>query len=63
MACPLKMAVAFLIIERPQGEWHKHALKFMFKASNNEAEYEVLIVGVKLCYTLGDDSVRAFSES
>jgi len=31
---------AGLIIETPEGRRHEHALKFMFKASNNEAEYE-----------------------
>jgi len=25
---------------------HEHALKFMFKASDNEAEYEAMIVGI-----------------
>jgi len=48
---------ADLIIKNPQGEWHEHTLKFMFRASNNEAEYEALIAGVELCYTAGVDSV------
>jgi len=42
-----------LIIESPQGEWLEHTLKFMFKASNNEAEYEAMIAGVELYYTRG----------
>jgi len=46
-----------LIIEIPQGKRHEHALKFMFKASNNEAEYEALIAGVELCYTLDANPV------
>jgi len=37
---------AGLTIESPPGEQYKHALKFMFKASNNEAEYKVLTTGV-----------------
>ena len=45
------------IIKSPQGEHHEHALKFMFKASNNEAVYEALIAGVELCYTAGADLV------
>ena len=53
---------AGLIIESPDGERHEHALKFLFKASNNEAEYEALIVGIELCYTAGADSVQAFSD-
>ena len=35
----------------------------MFKASNNEAEYEAIIAGIKLCYATGADSVKAFSDS
>jgi len=35
----------------------------MFKASNNEAEYEALIARIELCYTTGADSVQAFSDS
>ena len=49
---------ADLIIENPNEEWHEHALKFIFKASNNEVEYKALIAGVKLCYTVGADSVQ-----
>jgi len=51
------------IIESSVGDRYEHALKFMFKASNNEAEYEALITGIELCYTAGVDSVRAFSNS
>jgi len=46
---------AGLIIESPRGEWHEHALKFIFKASNNEAKYKALITGVELCYAVGAD--------
>ena len=35
----------------------------MFKASNYEAEYEALIAGIELCYAMGADVVRAFSDS
>ena len=52
-----------LIIESPAGVQHEHALKFMFKAPNNEAECEALTVGIELCYTIGADSVQAFSYS
>jgi len=35
----------------------------MFKASNNEAEYEALVAEIELCYTAGVDHVQAFSDS
>ena len=54
---------AGLIIESPTGTWYEHALKFMFKASNNEDEYEALVAGIELCYTAGADYVQAFFDS
>ena len=54
---------ADLIIKNPQGMKQEHALKFMFKVSNNEAECEALIVGIELCYTTGVDSVKTYSDS
>jgi len=48
---------AGLIIESPIGVRYEHALKFTFKASNNEAEYEALVARIELCYTAGADSV------
>jgi len=39
---------AGLIIESPPGERHEHALKLMFKESNNEAEYEALDSGNRI---------------
>jgi len=35
----------------------------MFKASNNEAEYEVLIAGIELYYMPEGDSVKTYSNS
>jgi len=44
---------ACLIIKSPDRAWYEHALKFMVNASNNEAEYEALIAGIKLCDNTG----------
>ena len=52
-----------LIIENPARARYEHALKFIFKASNNEAEYEALTEGIEHCYTAGTDYVQAFSNS
>jgi len=30
---------------------------------NNEAEYKALILAIELCYTMGVDSIQAFSDS
>ena len=52
-----------LIIKTAQRKQHEHALKFMFKASNNKIEYEALILGIDLCYTEEEDSVKAYLDS
>jgi len=56
---------AGLIVISPTWRWrvHEHALKFSFKASNDEAEYEALLVGMDLCYTLGAKHLHAFFDS
>ena len=41
----------------------EYALRFDFKASNNMAEYEALVVGVQLTLDLGADSLNIFSHS
>jgi len=48
---------AEFIIETPASEKHGHALKFVFRVSNNKAEYKELIVDLKLCQYLGSDAV------
>ncbi|XP_073111211.1 uncharacterized protein [Elaeis guineensis] len=41
----------------------EHALRFDFKASNNQAEYEALVAGLKLALELGIDRLKVFSDS
>ena len=54
---------AGLIVVSPTGRVYEQALKFLFKASNNEAEYEALLGGMDLCYTLGAEHLCAFFDS
>ena len=54
---------AGLIVVSPEGNMHEHALKFGFKESNNEAEYEVFLASMHLCYALGVEHLRVFSGS
>ena len=39
------------------------ALRFGFKASNNEAEYEALIVGLNLAKEMKVESLKIYSNS
>jgi len=54
---------AGLIIVSPKESTYEHALKFMFKTSNNEAEYEALLAGMELCHVLEVEHLKAFSNS
>jgi len=44
----MKGSKARIILEDPDNVTLAQALKFNFKASNNQAEYEALIAGLKL---------------
>ncbi|XP_077242600.1 uncharacterized protein LOC143883127 [Tasmannia lanceolata] len=54
---------AGLILTGPDGLSIEYVLRFCFKASNNEAEYEALIVGMKLALEVGADDLRAHNDS
>ncbi|KAL0420640.1 UNVERIFIED_CONTAM: hypothetical protein Slati_3086900 [Sesamum latifolium] len=41
---------AGVVITSPQGEDLEFAIKFNFKASNNEAEYEALVIGMRMAH-------------
>lgn len=41
----------------------EHAVRFEFMASNNEAEYEALFLGINICYNSGAPILSAFSDS
>ncbi|XP_056691831.1 uncharacterized protein [Spinacia oleracea] len=40
---------AGIIMVSPEGNVFEYAIKFKFKASNNEAEYEAAIAGIQMC--------------
>ena len=46
-----------IILTIPEGIQLEHALRFGFKASNNEAEYEALLVGLQLAIVLGAEQI------
>jgi len=52
-----------VILERPNGLLIKQALRFAFKASNNQVEYEALIVGMLLAKEMGSKGLLAKSDS
>ncbi|KAL0440226.1 UNVERIFIED_CONTAM: hypothetical protein Slati_2505600 [Sesamum latifolium] len=54
---------AGVVITSPQGEDLEFSIKFDFKASNNEAEYEALVIGMRMAHEAGARHLLAYSDS
>ncbi|GJV12569.1 reverse transcriptase domain-containing protein [Tanacetum coccineum] len=52
-----------LIITNPEGVEFTYALRFRFDATNNEAEYEALIVGLRIAEQMGVKNLQANVDS
>ena len=52
-----------LIIQTPSGEQMEYAIRIGFKATNNEAEFETLLAGLKVAVELGAEFLDVFSDS
>ena len=54
---------AGLILTSPEGIDIEYALRFGFRASNNEAEYEAVIAGLNLAYSMEVDQLEVCNDS
>ncbi|GFZ19883.1 hypothetical protein Acr_28g0005880 [Actinidia rufa] len=54
---------AGLVIRAPSGEQIEYAIRMGFQATNNEAEYETLLAGLRIATELGAQSLEVFSDS
>ncbi|KAL2237547.1 UNVERIFIED_CONTAM: hypothetical protein Sindi_0946400 [Sesamum indicum] len=54
---------AGIILISLQGEYLQFVVKFGFKASNNEVEYEAFVTGLKMTHEVGARHVIAYSDS
>lgn len=54
---------AGIVLEGPEGILIEQSLRFEFKASNNQAEYEALILGMRLAKEMGATTLQARSDS
>jgi ribonuclease HI len=54
---------ADVLLISPQGEQLKYVLQIHYKASNNGAEYEALIHGLRIAVSLGIKRLLAFGDS
>ena len=52
-----------IVLESPMGEKVLYALRLQFPASNNKAEYEALIVRLRLAKEMGLEQVKIYSDS
>jgi len=52
-----------VVLENPNGVRIEQSLRFTFKASNNQAEYETLIVDLPLAKDLGVEYLICLSDS
>ena len=54
---------AGLILTSPEGIDIEYELRFGFRASNNEVEYEAVIVGLNLAHSMEVDQLEVCSDS
>ncbi|XP_071906174.1 uncharacterized protein [Coffea arabica] len=54
---------AGLLLISPTGEELTYALRFDFPASNNEAEYETLLMGLQIAHQMGITAIKVRSDS
>ncbi|GKF54695.1 reverse transcriptase domain-containing protein [Tanacetum coccineum] len=54
---------ADLILTNPEGMEFTYALRFRFDATNNEAEYEALIAGLRIVEQMGVKNIQANVDS
>ncbi|XP_024028291.1 uncharacterized protein LOC112093653 [Morus notabilis] len=52
-----------LILISPKNDRIRYALRFAFKVSNNEAEYEALLAGLRLAQELQIENLKIYSDS
>ncbi|XP_071738298.1 uncharacterized protein [Rutidosis leptorrhynchoides] len=62
-ACDLEGAGAEIILKSPEGEEYTFALRFSFPVTNNEAEYEALLSGMRLFANQFNGIFEAHDES
>lgn len=51
-----------MILTSPEGEEVTYALRFDFYTSNNEAEYEALLAGLRLAKQMGVEALTALTD-
>ena len=63
MVCQLKREGEWIIIVTPDEEMLRYGVQLKFPATNNEAEYEGILTGLKLGKALGAKNLLIQSDS
>ncbi|XP_064966932.1 uncharacterized protein LOC135613841 [Musa acuminata AAA Group] len=58
-----KGAGAGLVLLAPNGRSFEHSLRFVFQATNNEAEYEALLAGLRLALEMQVGAIHVLTDS
>ncbi|KAK0573154.1 hypothetical protein LWI29_003713 [Acer saccharum] len=54
---------AGIVITTPEGDSVECAMRFDFKATNNQAEYEALLASLRVCIALGANELEIYNDS
>ncbi|KAL0402300.1 UNVERIFIED_CONTAM: hypothetical protein Slati_4259900 [Sesamum latifolium] len=52
-----------IVIKSPEADYMEYAITLEFPASNNEAEYEAILLGCKLIHAAGARKVHTYNDS
>ena len=56
-------ASAKIVIITPEGIWLEHSFRLEFRASNNKAEYEALLAGLRAVMGMGARDIKVYLDS
>ena len=59
----IRGSVVGICLQSPSGEVIEQSFRLGFKASNNEAEYEAVVAGLRLAKALGVKQLKVLSDS
>lgn len=57
-SCKEQGSGADVVVHKPEGVEIYYALKFEFKATNNQTEYKAFIISLKLAHALWAESIK-----
>ncbi|GJS74761.1 reverse transcriptase domain-containing protein [Tanacetum coccineum] len=63
LSCVMTAPEQDLILTQAEGQEFTYAMRFRFEATNNEAEYETLIAGLRIIEKMGVKNLQAYVDS